>query len=177
LRLLRAYALCLSLPEHFFTQYHRLNEKSGSTLRFLYYPPPSDSDGQVTRAGGHTDFGSLTLLFLEPSLDEEKGEAVSVDREPKQALARAIDVNDVLEETFNEPRDGLEIMLDGKFVPVVKLPSHILVNTGDLMEYWTSGVLKSTVHRVVLPSQMEPGSLTDIQAVKPRYINLKLGTR
>ncbi len=27
----------------------------------------------------------------------------------------------------------------------------ILVNVGDLLDYWTNGLLKSTVHRVVLP--------------------------
>ena len=28
----------------------------------------------------------------------------------------------------------------------------ILVNVGDLLSYWTNGLLKSTVHRVIFPS-------------------------
>jgi hypothetical protein len=31
----------------------------------------------------------------------------------------------------------------------------ILVNVGDLMEYWTNGLLKSTVHRVIVPEPTE----------------------
>lgn len=29
----------------------------------------------------------------------------------------------------------------------------ILVNIGDLLSYWTNGLLKSTVHRVVFPKR------------------------
>ena len=35
----------------------------------------------------------------------------------------------------------------------------ILVNIGDLMHFWTNGLLKSTVHRVVFPSP--PGESAD----------------
>ena len=31
----------------------------------------------------------------------------------------------------------------------------ILVNIGDLLSYWTNGLLKSTMHRVVFPSKEE----------------------
>jgi len=34
-------------------------------------------------------------------------------------------------------------------VPVV--PEAICVNIGDLLSYWTAGLLRSTVHRVVVP--------------------------
>lgn len=49
---------------------------------------------------------------------------------------------------------------EGSWAPVPVLPdSHksaaafppILVNIGDLLTYWTDGLLKSTVHRVVFP--------------------------
>ena len=33
----------------------------------------------------------------------------------------------------------------------------ILVNVGDLLSYWTGGLLKSTVHRVVFPGGVEGG--------------------
>jgi isopenicillin N synthase-like dioxygenase len=33
----------------------------------------------------------------------------------------------------------------------------ILVNIGDLLSYWTNGLLKSTVHRVIFPSETRRG--------------------
>lgn len=38
-----------------------------------------------------------------------------------------------------------------QWVPVPPIPNTIVVNTGDLMEFWTDGLLKSTAHRVVVP--------------------------
>lgn len=74
------------------------------------------------RAGAHSDYGSITLLF------RLRGQA------------------------------GLEVQLrDGAWAPVPVLPpgtEHdpsppILINIGDLLSYWTNGLLRSTVHRVV----------------------------
>ncbi|BBD65553.1 2OG-Fe(II) oxygenase [Nostoc commune NIES-4072] len=58
---LQAYALALELPEDFFITRHN---QQNHTLRSLHYPPlqiPPKS-GQV-RAGEHSDYGSITLLF------------------------------------------------------------------------------------------------------------------
>ncbi|KAH7139064.1 hypothetical protein B0J11DRAFT_34258 [Dendryphion nanum] len=93
---------------------------SGSIFRLLYYPKTSTLDGHSIRAGAHSDYGSLTLLF----------------RLPGQA--------------------GLEVLTpSGLFAPVPVNPfperlanSPILVNIGDLLSFWTNGMLKSTVHRV-----------------------------
>ncbi|KAI0913326.1 hypothetical protein F4823DRAFT_577854 [Ustulina deusta] len=111
-------------PPDFFTRAHSLDAASGSILRFLYYPPPSATpSAQETdvRAGAHSDYGSVTLLF------RLKGQA------------------------------GLEILTSTNgwaAVPVCPpgtendpLPP-ILVNIGDLLSYWTNGLLRSTVHRV-----------------------------
>jgi isopenicillin N synthase-like dioxygenase len=59
--LLQAFALALELPEDFFILNH--NEQA-HTLRLLHYPPLQQSPkiGQV-RAGEHSDYGSITLLF------------------------------------------------------------------------------------------------------------------
>ncbi|KAK4122260.1 Clavaminate synthase-like protein [Parathielavia appendiculata] len=118
-------------PPDFFTTAHlRSRGPSGTILRFLRYPPRS-ALGQPTtsndvRAGAHSDYGSLTLLFR----------------------------------LRGQP--GLEILLrDGKTwspVPVVPPGTEddpappILMNIGDLLSYWTNGLLRSTVHRVVFPS-------------------------
>ncbi len=59
--ILQAFALALELPEYFFITRH--NHKN-HTLRLLHYPPlhTSPKPGQV-RAGEHSDYGSITLLF------------------------------------------------------------------------------------------------------------------
>lgn len=98
----------------------------------LYYPASSspEASGPI-RAGAHSDYGSVTLLF----------------RLPGQA--------------------GLEILKgDGTWaaVPVNPDPGNlsdppILVNIGDLLSFWTNGMLKSTVHRVTFSGGQERYSM------------------
>ncbi|OUL27084.1 2OG-Fe(II) oxygenase [Nostoc sp. RF31YmG] len=58
---LQTFALALELPEDFFTSKHNLHNH---TLRSLHYPPlqTTPQPGQI-RAGEHSDYGSITLLF------------------------------------------------------------------------------------------------------------------
>ncbi|MEH2249080.1 isopenicillin N synthase family dioxygenase [Nostoc sp.] len=58
---LQAFALALELPEDFFIIRHN---QQNHTLRLLHYPPlqTPPKPGQV-RAGEHSDYGSITLLF------------------------------------------------------------------------------------------------------------------
>lgn len=60
-QLMRAIAVSLGLPEAYFEPYH---DRSDSTARLLHYPllPDTPLTGQM-RAGAHTDFGGLSLLF------------------------------------------------------------------------------------------------------------------
>jgi isopenicillin N synthase-like dioxygenase len=60
-RILRAFAIALQLPDDFFTPRH--NQRC-NTLWLLHYPPvvQTPKPDQV-RAGEHTDYGSITLLF------------------------------------------------------------------------------------------------------------------
>jgi isopenicillin N synthase-like dioxygenase len=61
---LRAFAIEFGLPEPYFVDRHGQN----NILRLLHYPPIPETvlTGQM-RVGSHTDFGSLTLLFQDPS--------------------------------------------------------------------------------------------------------------
>ncbi|KHO01486.1 Oxoglutarate/iron-dependent oxygenase [Metarhizium album ARSEF 1941] len=130
--------------DDFFTSAHfRSPSGSGSTLRFLRYPPPSSTShaAEDVRAGAHSDYGSITLLF------RLKGQA------------------------------GLEILKkDGTWAPVPVSPPGtendasppILVNIGDLLSYWTNGLFRSTVHRVVFPTNGADG-VDGESSSEPRY--------
>ncbi|KAI0446679.1 2OG-Fe(II) oxygenase superfamily protein [Xylaria telfairii] len=142
-RLLLLFGIGLGVePPNFFTEAHSLDKASGSILRFLYYPPPSatpSAQKSDVRAGAHSDYGSVTLLF------RLKGQA------------------------------GLEILTaQGDWVPVPVCPPGtendllppILVNIGDLLSYWTNGLLRSTVHRVAFA---DSGTIDGESTRDPRY--------
>lgn len=85
----------------------------------------TNQSSEDVRAGAHSDYGSITLLF------RIKGQA------------------------------GLELLTkDGTWAPVPVCPPDtekdpsppILINIGDLLSYWTNGLFRSTVHRVVFPT-------------------------
>jgi isopenicillin N synthase-like dioxygenase len=49
--------------------------------------------------------------------------------------------------------DGLEVRTrQGEWIAAPPIPGTVVVNVGDAMQRWTNDVLKSTPHRVVLPS-------------------------
>ena len=65
--LMQAIAVSLGLPENYFAPYH---DRTDSTLRLLHYPPlPAAPAAGQLRAGAHTDFGGMNLLFQ----DDEGG--------------------------------------------------------------------------------------------------------
>ncbi|KAI9734470.1 MAG: hypothetical protein M1818_006859 [Claussenomyces sp. TS43310] len=140
LRVLTLFAMGLKIPSSaggstfFSTRHEAARGPSGSTLRLLHYPSiPETADYQPDvdiRAGAHSDYGSVTLLFQRPG------------------------------------QPGLEIRTPaGTWAPVAVIPEGtesdagppILVNIGDLFSYWTNGLLKSTVHRVIFPNEGRVG--------------------
>ncbi|KAI1379611.1 Clavaminate synthase-like protein [Hypoxylon crocopeplum] len=68
-KLLVLFAIVLELPEDFFLQRHRYDEKSDCHLRYMKYHRRTAEQNRVLEnvwVKGHTDFGSLTLLFRQP---------------------------------------------------------------------------------------------------------------
>jgi gibberellin 2-oxidase len=60
------FALILELDENYFVDRHLYDDQSDDHLRFMkYHPREKEEDDRVenTWARGHTDFGSLTLLY------------------------------------------------------------------------------------------------------------------
>lgn len=117
----------------FFTSRHDpAKGPTGNSMRLLYYPAAVSSyqPDKDIRAGAHSDYGSVTLLFQCPG------------------------------------QPGLEILTPAnEWAPVPVYPDGrtdfpfppILVNIGDMLSYWTDGLLKSTVHRVVFPPDEKSG--------------------
>lgn len=63
-RIMRAFAAALKLPDHHFDQYVTYPI---SALRALHYPKTNDvALDKQQRAGEHTDYGSLTILLPQP---------------------------------------------------------------------------------------------------------------
>lgn len=126
-RLVPELDLHLQVNDFFSSAHSTSKGPSGTILRFLRYPPPEATahSSDDVRAGAHSDYGSVTLLF------RLKGQA------------------------------GLEVLTKANtWAPVPVTPPGteddpsppILINIGDLLSYWTNGLFRSTVHRVVFPS-------------------------
>ncbi len=117
---LQALALALELPEIFFVENH---SDHNHTLRLLHYPPLEQKPllGQI-RAGEHSDYGSITLLFQ----DDIGGLEVQTT-------------------SSDSPTNS------GNWICAPTIPNTVIVNTGDLIQRWTNHVFCSTKHRVIVP--------------------------
>ena len=65
-RLLVLFAIVLELPEDYFLQTHEYDQHSDCHLRYMkYHKKTPEQNAQIDNVWvkGHTDFGSLTLLF------------------------------------------------------------------------------------------------------------------
>lgn len=131
LRILQLFGEALETdpPSWFVERHDTASGDTDSVLRFLYYPGLTINDDYKddvdVRAGAHSDYGSITLLFQQrgqPGLEiwSKNGQWESVPVDPSD----------------DTPADEA-------------LP--LLVNIGDVLSYWTNGLLKSTVHRVIFP--------------------------
>ncbi|KAI3332148.1 Clavaminate synthase-like protein [Xylariaceae sp. AK1471] len=68
-KLLVLFAIVLELPEDYFLQRHRYDVRSDCHLRYMKYhrrTPEQNKALENIWVKGHTDFGSLTLLFRQP---------------------------------------------------------------------------------------------------------------
>ncbi|KAI0197598.1 Clavaminate synthase-like protein [Astrocystis sublimbata] len=68
-KLLTLFAIILELPEDFFLERHRYDVRSDCHLRYMKYHHRTAEQNEALEnvwVKGHTDFGSLTLLFRQP---------------------------------------------------------------------------------------------------------------
>ncbi|ODM94936.1 hypothetical protein Ocin01_11742 [Orchesella cincta] len=66
---------------------------------------------------------------------------------------------------FQDDVGGLEVKnVNGEWVDATPIPGSVLVNTGDLTEFWTCGILPATPHRIIIPDDVD-----DARRRKARY--------
>ncbi|CDK27432.1 unnamed protein product [Kuraishia capsulata CBS 1993] len=117
----------------YFLKRHAGNKESGSAFRFLHYPnPKSLNPEEVIRAGAHTDYGGVTLLF------QREGEG-------------GLEIHSPITKTWTPvPFVGAS----PKFKNAGSAPP-LVVNIADQLSFWTNGILKSTIHRVKFPKEAQ----------------------
>ncbi|KIK54549.1 hypothetical protein GYMLUDRAFT_48681 [Collybiopsis luxurians FD-317 M1] len=131
MKILTFFAVALEFPPDYFARAHELSfEDCLSTLRLLrYHSLEIDKDIDVPkpkwRAGAHTDFDVLTLLFQESGGD---GLEVCPGREAHTSFA-----------------------LGDEWTAVPAKTGEITVNIGDMLMAWSDDRFKSLYHRVRIP--------------------------
>ncbi|KAF4545837.1 Oxidoreductase [Lasiodiplodia theobromae] len=128
----------LGLQPGVLTSMHRLSHESGDHVRFTCAQPPSETQ-ETTTLGAHTDLGSVTVLFNRlGGLQVLLPERTSPEHPSDPVDARGCET--VLE-------DGRE----RTWAWVRPLAGHAVINLGDALVKFTSGVLRSNIHRVAAP--------------------------
>lgn len=142
-------ALEIPDPSYFSARHDQSKGPTGSIFRLLYYPrsdnnkrEKNEDESVNIRAGAHSDYGSITLLFRETGnaglqLLSQTGEWINVPVDPSAPS----NTNHTPNSSHTSP------------------PPPILINIGDLLCYWTAGLLKSTVHRVTFSGGVERYSM------------------
>jgi isopenicillin N synthase-like dioxygenase len=124
LKLLECIAVALDLPSTQLASQHNRLLPNFDNFELMHYPPFSPKSVEQMpshRISPHTDWGSITLLFQQDvgGLQVRPPHYTSPTLSPDEVWSDAPVFNDM-----------------------------VLVNIGDMMEFWTAGKLKSTWHRV-----------------------------
>jgi isopenicillin N synthase-like dioxygenase len=142
IKILEILAIGLSESSDYFTS---SMDRHTSILTLNHFPPLSSlispvQDSQL-RVAEHTDVSLITIINqTQPfcSGDAYGGES-----------------------SCNS--DGLEICTpDGQWIPIPNIPGALVINIGDCLQFWSNNKLRSTKHRVSLPSG-DPSALCGSQ--------------
>lgn len=140
LAIMSILATQLGLPADIFEDKHRLNEPSDDHVRMTKGPPRKDAGMPEIQTPGHTDFGTITILFNWLG-------GLQVWSEPSRG-------------NFHQMFDGAQPMdadaPSAEWLWVKPKPRHAIVNLGDAAVKFTGGILCSGRHRVV-PAPGEQG--------------------
>jgi isopenicillin N synthase-like dioxygenase len=132
-KLMLCFARGLGFPDNYFIKAHDITRPNAQTvLRLLHYfavdPTVPVPDGYY-RAGAHTDWDFITLLF-------QKGSQSGLEICPGREAITQFGMGDV-------------------WTRVSPAPDEIVCNIGDLLMSWSDDRFKSTFHRVKTPQDPE----------------------
>ena len=127
-------ALSLNLPREYFDSCFDTNPMA--FLRLLHYSSEqSNMEEGIYACGAHSDYGMITIL----ATDENPGLQIKFDEDDDK----------------NSNRNDEECWIDVAPPPL----GTFVVNLGDMLERWTNGRYKSTVHRVLSKTGRERFSM------------------
>ncbi len=130
-QVVQSISLAIGLPKNYF------DDKFSPPMAFLrllhYSKQKSDISNGIYACGAHSDYGMITLL----ATDDQPGLQILVNSE-----------ND-------NKKEGEECWVDVAPPPL----GTFVVNLGDMLERWTNGRFKSTVHRVISSGEQERYSI------------------
>jgi len=122
----------LGLDKGTMERYHVMSGTEILGLRYMDYfqLSPEKVSNKEIRCGGHTDFGTYTILKCDetPGLEVAVGE---IGFDEKKLAPKQFD----------------------KWEKVCPRPGALVINSGDLLRFWTNGHWKSAFHRVVNTQQ------------------------
>lgn len=99
--LMEVFAVALCLPDDAFTRHI---DRHGSALRLAHYPDVGDATAAAgLRAGAHTDYGTLTILWTDgaPGLQVEAIDGSWLDAEPVDG-ALIVNIGDLMQRWTND---------------------------------------------------------------------------
>jgi isopenicillin N synthase-like dioxygenase len=138
-------AIGLSQPSDYFTS---SMDKPTSILTLNYFPPLS-SEATTVRDEADTSTSpppSSPLLRVAEHTDVSLITIVNQTQPPSCSSS------------LSTSSDGLEICQpDGQWIPIPNVPGALVINIGDCLQFWSGGQLRSTRHRVTLPSPRPDG--------------------
>ncbi|EXJ91834.1 hypothetical protein A1O3_00384 [Capronia epimyces CBS 606.96] len=131
-KLMLCLARGLGFPDDYFIKAHDVRRPESQTVARLlhYFATPENTNGEVWhRAGAHTDWDLLTLLF-------QKAGQSGLEICPGREVSTSFGHGDTWTKVTPDPSSNA-----------------IICNIGDLLMSWSDDRFKSTFHRVKAPSE------------------------
>ncbi|KAG8922021.1 hypothetical protein FRC02_012207 [Tulasnella sp. 418] len=132
---MEAMAIGLGMTENEWQELRGVVDNSFWVMRMIGYPPlPNNYDG--FSCGAHKDYGCLTFLYADPTPN-----ALQVFMPGSQTQDTSSSLTNGLPK-----EEGAE---NGTWISADPIPGCIVCNIGEMWEIWTSGLYRSTLHRVI----------------------------
>ena len=120
-------------------QFHlKLHELGMSILRSIAESMGLQHDYFESKHDMNKKSGTILRFLCYPITNQKEG-----------ILAGAHSDYGTLTLLLQDHQGGLEVLLNDEWISLPPVPGSIIVNAGDLFDFWTSGSIKSAVHRVV----------------------------